>query len=112
VPISVTCVPRLELDGARPSVPPRRSADLTAHTTNSAQFKVNTSDHGIEDFDILMVCDYGQASIFQATNVNSSNVTIVHNTGNVSSGPGNCTKGLGLLVECTTKGTVKEYGPK
>ena len=85
---------------------------VTSHTTNSAQFKVNTSDHGIEDFDILMVCDYGQASIFQATNVNSANVTIVHNTGNVSSGPGNCTKGLGLPVECTTNGTFKEYGPK
>src|SRR5690606_1123458 len=85
---------------------------VTSHTTNSAQFKVNTSDHGIEDFDILMVCDYGQASISQGTNVNSSNVTMVRNTGNVSSGPGNCTKGLGLPVECTTNGTFKEYGPK
>lgn len=88
---------------------------VVSHTKNSAQFKVNTSNHGIEDFDILLVCDYGQASIFQATNVNSSNVTIVHNTGNVSSGPGNCTKGLGLPVPTDCKdvnGTFKEYGPK
>lgn len=85
---------------------------VVGHDKNSAQFKVNTSDHGIEDFDILMVCDYGQASIFQATNVNSSNVTIVHNTGTVASGPGNCTKGLGLPVPdpCTANGTYKEYG--
>lgn len=84
---------------------------MVGHDKNSAQFKVNTPDHGIEDFDILMVCDYGQASIFQATNVNSSNVTIVHNTGSVGSGPGNCTKGLGLPLQCTTNGTYKQYGP-
>lgn len=84
---------------------------VVGHDKNSAQFKVNTPNHGIEDFDILMVCDYGQASIFQATNVNSSNVTIVHNTGTVGSGPGNCTKGLGLPLACTTNGTFKEYGP-
>lgn len=84
---------------------------VVGHDKNSAQFKVNTPDHGIEDFDILMVCDYGQASIFQATNVNSSNVTIVHNTGSVGSGPGNCTKGLGLPLQCTTNGTYKQYGP-
>jgi type IV pilus assembly protein PilW len=85
---------------------------VVGHDKNSAQFKVNTPEHGIEDFDILMVCDYGQASIFQATNVNSSNVTIVHNTGTVESGPGNCTKGLGLPVPspCTANGTYKEYG--
>lgn len=85
---------------------------VVGHNKNSAEFKVNTSNHGIENFDILLVCDYGQASIFQATNVNSSNVTIVHNTGSVSSGPGNCTKGLGLPVVCTENGTFKEYGPK
>lgn len=85
---------------------------VVSHDKNSAQFKVNKASHGIEDFDILLVCDYGQASIFQATNVNSSNVTIVHNTGKVASGPGNCTKGLGLPLLCATpNGTYKEYGP-
>jgi len=84
---------------------------VVSHDKGSAQLKVNTPDHGIEDFDILMVCDYGQASIFQATNTNSANVTIVHNTGEVASGPGNCTKGLGLPVECGGgPGTFKEYG--
>lgn len=66
---------------------------------NSANFKVNTNDHGFEDGDVLMVCDYSQASIFQATNVNTANVTVVHNTGN-SVSPGNCTKALGLPVVC------------
>lgn len=79
-------------------------------STTSANFKVNTNDHNIEDGDILMVCDYTQASIFQATNVNSSNVTIVHNTGG-SVSPGNCTKSLGLPVNCGPHGSPKIYGP-
>jgi len=79
-------------------------------SANSANFKVNTPDHGIEPGDILMVCDYSQASIFEATNVNSANVTIVHNKG--AGTPGNCSKGLGLPVDCdTANGTSKVYGP-
>jgi len=59
------------------------SGDVTVvdHTPNSAQFKVNTNAHGLADGDIVMVCDFIQAAIFQVTNANSSNVTIVHNTG-------------------------------
>lgn len=76
-------------------------------SSTSANFKVNTNDHGFEVGDILMVCDYSQASIFQATNVNLSNVTVVHQKG--SGSPGNCTKGLGLPVICNANGTAKIY---
>lgn len=79
-------------------------------SSTSANFKVNTNDHGFEIGDILMVCDYSQASIFQATNVNLSNVTVVHSKGG-SVSPGNCSKGLGLPVDCTsTNGKPKIYG--
>lgn len=80
-------------------------------SATSANFKVNTPDHGINPGDIMMVCDYSQASIFEATSANPSNVTIGHNNGNGS--PGNCTKGLGLPVLCTgsANGTSKIYGP-
>lgn len=77
---------------------------ITDHNPNSAQFKVNTTAHGLTDGDIVMVCDYRQAAIFQITNANSSNVTIVHNTGG-SVSPGNCSKGLGVPTVCTTNGT-------
>ncbi|BCU07711.1 prepilin-type N-terminal cleavage/methylation domain-containing protein [Allochromatium tepidum] len=70
---------------------------ITDHNPPSAQFKVNTTAHGFKDGDILMVCDSKQAAIFQVTNANSSNVTIVHNTGNTVS-PGNCSKYLGFPV--------------
>ncbi len=76
---------------------------ITEHNPNSAQFKVNTTAHGIKDGDILMACDYKRSAIFQVTNASSSNVTIVHNTGS-SHTPGNCSKGLGYPTECTSDG--------
>lgn len=86
------------------------------HTKSSAQFKVNKNG-GVEVSDIVLVCDYSQASIFQVTNANSSNNTIVHNTGNKVS-PGNCTKSLGLPLPSKNcggsggnKGVWKLYGP-
>ncbi|OYY73387.1 MAG: hypothetical protein B7Y40_09185 [Gammaproteobacteria bacterium 28-57-27] len=86
------------------------SLSVVEHQPKSAQFKVNTKEHGINDGDILMACDFGLTSIFQVTNANASNVTIVHNTGG-SVSPGNCTKGLGLPVTCTTNGTEHTFGP-
>jgi type IV pilus assembly protein PilW len=71
---------------------------ITQHNPPSAQFKVNTTQHGLEDGDIVMACDNkDHAAIFQVTNANSSNVTIVHNTG-ASVSPGNCSKYLGYPV--------------
>lgn len=84
---------------------------VETHNAPSAQFKVNRTNHGIRPDDVLLVCDYQQASIFQVTNANQANRTIVHNTGGGSIG--NCSKGLGFAdpVVCTTNGTPKEYGP-
>jgi type IV pilus assembly protein PilW len=86
----------------------RKGLAITDHNPSSAQFKVNTTAHGFEDGDILMACDYKQAAIFQVTNANSSNVTIVHNTGS-SVNPGNCSKGLGYPTVCTTNGTPHKF---
>lgn len=80
---------------------------VTDHNPASAQFKVNTSNHGISDGDIVMACDNSQAAIFQVTNTNSTNKIVVHNTGTGT--PGNCTKGLGLPVTCTAVGTSKTF---
>lgn len=81
---------------------------IVDHKPNAAQFKVNTSAHGLEDGDIVMACDYRQAAIFQVTNANASNVTIVHNTGS-SVSPGNCSKGLGYPTVCTTNGNSHTF---
>jgi len=81
---------------------------VTDHNPTAAEFKVNTTEHEIVDGDILMVCDFKQAAIFQTTNANSSNVTIVHNTGG-SQTPANCSKGLGYPTVCTTNGTSYSF---
>lgn len=84
-----------------------RGLTVRQHNAASAQFKVNTTAHGIEDDDVMMVCDYQQVAIFQVTNASSSNDTIVHNTGTGTIG--NCSKGLGFPTVCTTLGTAYEF---
>lgn len=90
------------------------SGDVTVvdHKPNSAQFKVNTTAHGLVDGDIVMVCDFIQAAIFQITNASSSNVTIVHNSGTGT--PGNCSKSLKypMQVPCIPNpSSYYTYGP-
>lgn len=74
-------------------------AVIEDHVPNAAQFQLNTNDHGLGDGEIVLVCNYRQAAILQVTNVNSSNSTVVHNTG--TGAPGNCSKGLGFPTDCT-----------
>lgn len=76
--------------------------------STGAEFTLTTSEHDLEVEDILLVCDYSQASIFEMTGPNATNHQVIHNTGSSQ----NCTKGLGLPVDCSnTNGTVKHYGP-
>lgn len=83
---------------------------IVQHQVTSAQFKLNQL-HNMQNGSIAMACDANQVSIMQLTNVNASNVTMVHNTGAGSGNPGNCTKGLGFPTVCTTNGTPYQYGP-
>ncbi len=70
---------------------------IAEHNPNAAQFKLN-KPHTLKDNDVIVICDSAQASLFQITNANTANVTIVHNegTGNV----GNCSKFLGHPDSC------------
>lgn len=79
------------------------------HGANSAEFKLNTKEHDLRAGDILMVCDYRQASIFQMTGPNATNATVVHNKGTGT--PGNCSKGLGFPTDCSSaNGNAYSYG--
>lgn len=54
---------------------------VTKHNPASAVIHVNTADHGFEEGDVLIVCDYSQASIFEMSP--GGDVSHVgHNTGN------------------------------
>ncbi|MDP3857782.1 MAG: prepilin-type N-terminal cleavage/methylation domain-containing protein [Stagnimonas sp.] len=81
---------------------------VESHQATAASLKLNESTTDLADGDIILVCDPDHAVITQVTNYNSSNVTLVHNTGTGS--PGNCSKGLGFPTLCTTNGTAYEFG--
>jgi type IV pilus assembly protein PilW len=87
---------------------------IVSHNPPSAQFQVNTVNHPLNDGDIILVCDFRQATVLQITNAQpGTNTTVVHNTGN-SVSPGNCTKGLGFPIDCATagpNGTPYTYDP-
>jgi type IV pilus assembly protein PilW len=80
------------------------------HQPTSAQFKVNTVNHGLDDGDIVMVCDFNHAAIFQITNASpGTNETVVHNIG--TGVPGNSSKCLSLdgLCDDSESAAVKTY---
>jgi len=68
----------------------------------------NTTTRG----QILMISDCQHSAVFQESAVvGNPNNPVVHNTGG-SAVPGNCTKGLGLPVDCTsTNGTPYTFPP-
>lgn len=74
---------------------------VTRHNPTSATFFV-AENHDIDDCEVLIAASAScqQISIFQATNTNSANRTIVHNTGG-SCGPGNCEKDLFGNFDCS-----------
>ena len=75
---------------------------LEATTGPRANVKLASSTTAIGKGDILMLCDIDKATVFQVTNYNSSNVTVVHNQG--SETPGNQTKCLNHPVPQTPSG--------
>ena len=93
---------------------------VTSHNPTSAQFKVNTVNHGLNDGDLIAVCDFDHVAITQVTNAQPGiNDTVVHNAGSPVA-PGNCSKGLGIPADppqyyvpspCTTNGIAYTYGP-
>jgi type IV pilus assembly protein PilW len=76
---------------------------ISAHDTGGAQFTVNSGTHGLVAGDLAIVCNARQASVFQVSSVAGS--TIRHDLG---AGPGNCTTGLGLPLNCAA-GTIFQY---
>ncbi|MES0873362.1 PilW family protein [Sinimarinibacterium thermocellulolyticum] len=81
---------------------------VESHNPTAANFKLNEPSADLRDGDIIIVCDPDHATITQITNYNSSNVTLVHNTGTAS--PGNCSKGLGFPTLCTVNGNPYAFG--
>lgn len=83
---------------------------VAEHNPSAANFRVNTTDHSVDEGDIVAICDFEHVAITQITNAQPGiNKTIVH-WGNSTVSPGNCTKGLGAPLKCTTNGTPYTFG--
>lgn len=63
----------------------------------AADIEVNSTT-GLQNNDVIMICDFNQASIVQITQT-PAGLKIQHNSG--AGSPGNCTKHLGYPVVCT-----------
>jgi len=83
-----------------------------AGVANPAAMKLNTEDHGFASGDLAVACDATHAAIFQVTNATSgASATIVHNNGVAVATPGNCTKGLGSPLDCSSaNGNAYQFG--
>jgi type IV pilus assembly protein PilW len=87
-----------------------QSYTVTAHNPAAAEFKVLDAT-GLEEGDVLMVCDANNTAILQTSNTTIASGSRVHNSGVAGIVPGNCTKGLGYPVPnpCTALGTPYGY---
>jgi type IV pilus assembly protein PilW len=74
-----------------------------------SELSLSVPDHDLRKGDILLVCDNRQASIFQMTGPATTNRQVIHSSNSGGLTPGNCTKGLGLPVECTQNGSTHAY---
>ncbi|QDH69430.1 prepilin-type N-terminal cleavage/methylation domain-containing protein [Marilutibacter alkalisoli] len=81
---------------------------VTKHVPSSAVVHVNTANHGFEPGDVLIICDYSQATIFEMT-PGGAVLHIGHNTGN-SGEPsgGNSCKALSFPVDPDCKDKPKD----
>jgi type IV pilus assembly protein PilW len=71
---------------------------VATHDTGTATFTVNNNPHNVQAGDLLMVCDLRQAAILSAASVTATQV--LHT--NSAATTGNCTKGLGVPVDCSS----------
>lgn len=80
------------------------SCMVTGHDTSSAV--MTCAGHAFESGQILLASDCKKTAILQFTGGNTGKIG--HNTGS-SVSPGNCSKGLGFPVECSTLGNVSDF---
>jgi type IV pilus assembly protein PilW len=82
---------------------------VDTHQATSANIKITTPTTELASDDIVILCDFDHAAIFQVTQYNSHNTTVVHTRANGMS-PGNCSKGLGYPTICSTNGNEYQFG--
>lgn len=82
---------------------------IDSHVPTSATIKLKNT-HDLKQSEVLVATDCQHTAVFQMSNTNNNNTIkdVVHNTGTLV--PGNCTKGLGYPVDCsTTNGNAYKF---
>ncbi len=90
---------------------PNSGCDIDSHNPSAASIQCE-ANHEFKQGEILVVTDCTHTAVFQQSNTNNNNTisVIVHNVGGGSITPGNCTKGLGTPLDCsTTNGTPYQF---
>jgi len=82
---------------------------LEATTGPRANVKLQSSTTMFSTGAILMMCDVDKGTVFQVTNYNSNNTTVVHNQGGGT--PGNLTKCLDHPVPQSPSGDCTTFSP-
>jgi type IV pilus assembly protein PilW len=89
-------------------VDPAGACKINKHVETSANLHCD-ANHSFQRGEILVVTDCSHTAVFQFAKAGASNKIVVHGTGNTVS-PGNCTKGLGDPVDCSSpNGTAYQY---
>lgn len=84
---------------------------VETHDPANAEFTVNAAATSIAPGDILMVCDFDHAALFQASAYDSTDVTVGYADGGGNT-PGNCSKGLGYPTTCdSSTGNTYQFRP-
>lgn len=78
------------------------SYTLASHNVTDAKMTISSTATTLDTNDILLVCDTTQASIFQTSEVfvDTPNTETIITHANTAGTTGNCTKGLGVPLNC------------
>ncbi len=82
---------------------------VQSHTPATATITLKDV-HDLQQSEVLMVTDCLNTAVFQMTNVNTAGATTTIRNNNSVLSPGNCTRGLGKPLDCTTaSGSPYQY---
>ncbi|MET0535707.1 MAG: PilW family protein [Steroidobacter sp.] len=74
------------------------------HDAANTLIRINSTTSGLIVNDVLVMCDFDHAAIFQVSNFNATTRLITHQTGVGT--PSNCVRGLGYPVPAVTCGSA------
>lgn len=83
---------------------------IKTHDPSAATLELNATSAVIANGDILLACDFDHATILQATSYDATAKKVAYTNG--PGAPGNCSKGLGYPVDCSSvTGNVYTFRP-